>query len=170
MLKKIVLAIALAIPFVGAQAQSALKIGLVDSGAIIQAMPETTQAQTKVNEASQKYQAEFAKLQEEFKRLVDDFQAMKQDELQAIKDRKTREIEACQQKIATFQENAQQDLSRMQAELMGPIFQKLKGAIETVGKEGGYSLIQDNNPQLTFYYAAPVVDLTAQVKAKLGLK
>ncbi len=170
MLKKIVLAIALVIPFVGAQAQQALKIGLVDTNVIVQAMPETTQAQTKLQEAGQKYQAEFTKLQEEYKRLVDDYQAMKPDELQAIKERKTRAIDECQQKIANFQDSAQQDLARMNQELMAPIFQKIKSAVETVGKEGGFSLIQENSPQLTFYHAAPVVDVTTQVKAKLGLK
>ncbi len=88
MLKKILLAVAIALPFFGASAQQSVKIGLVDTNSILQAMPETSDAQKKLAEASKKYEDEFARLQEELKRLYDEFQAMKPDELQAIKDRK----------------------------------------------------------------------------------
>ena len=101
MFKKIILtlAIALAIPFVGAKAQT-IKIGLVDVASIVQVMPERSQAETKLADASKKYETEYQKLGEEMKRLYDEYQAMKPDELQAIKDRKTRELNDYQQKMA----------------------------------------------------------------------
>lgn len=171
MFKKIflTLAVLMAIPFVGATAQ-VIKIGLVDVTTIIQAMPERTAAETKLGEASKKYETEYQKLGEEMKRLYDEYQAMKPDELQAIKDRKTRELNDYQQKMAQFEQSAQNDLAKMQQELMAPIVQKIRTAIEAVGKEGNYSLVQDYNPQLTYYYASPVEDITPAVKAKLGLK
>ena len=104
------------------------------------------------------------------KRLYDEINNMKPDELQAIKDRKTREFTDQQQKVQQFEQQAQQDLAKMQQELMAPIFAKLKTAVEAVGREGGFSLIQDNNPQLTLYYGAPTEDITPKVKAKLGIK
>ena len=53
---------------------------------------------------------------------------------------------------------------------MGPIQQKIQQAVESVGREGNYSLIQMYDPQLTLYYASPVEDITSVVKAKLGVK
>ena len=53
---------------------------------------------------------------------------------------------------------------------MAPIMQKVKSAIESVGKEGNFTLVQDLNPQLTFYYSSPAEDITPLVKVKLGLK
>ena len=150
MLKKILLAVAIALPMFGASAQT-VKIGLVDTNTIVQAMPETTEAQTKLADASKKYEDEYARLGEEMKRLYDELNNMKPDELQAIKDRKTREFTDQQQKVQQFEQQAQQDLAKMQQELMAPIFAKLKTAVEAVGREGGFSLIQDNNPQLTLY-------------------
>ena len=147
MLKKILLAVAIALPMFGASAQT-VKIGLVDTNTIVQAMPETTEAQTKLADASKKYEDEYARLGEEMKRLYDEINNMKPDELQAIKDRKTREFTDQQQKVQQFEQQAQQDLAKMQQELMAPIFAKLKTAVEAVGREGGFSLIQDNNPQL----------------------
>lgn len=170
MLKKILLAVALMLPVFGASAQTSVKIGLVDTGAVIQAMPDTQEAQKKVADASKKYEDEYARLGEEMKRMYDELNNMKEDELPAIRERKTREFQDYQVKVQTFEQNAQQDLQRMQAELLNPIFQKIKDAVESVGKEGGFSMIQDYNPQQTLYFAAPVVDVTAQVKAKLGIK
>lgn len=170
MLKKILLAVAMMLPMFGASAQTTLKIGLVDTSAVLQALPDTQAAQSKVADASKKYEEEYAKLGEEMRRLYDELNNMKEDVLPAIRERKTRDFQDHQTKVQQFEQNAQQDLQRMQQELIAPILQKIKDAVESVGKEGGYSLIQNYSPDLTLYYAAPVTDITAQVKTKLGVK
>ena len=104
MLKKILLAVAVAIPMF-ASAQT-VKIGIVDTNAVFQAMPETTAAQTKLTEIQKKYQDEFTRLEDEYKRMVDELQKMKEDELPAIRERKTREISDYQQKIQSFMQSA----------------------------------------------------------------
>ncbi len=168
MIKKVLLAIALICPML-LSAQT-LKIGLVDFDAIVQAMPETAAANNQLKEVSDKYDAEYKKLGEEMNRLVTEYQNMAENELPAIKERKTRELSDYQQKIQQFEQNAMQDLNKMQSALMGPIQQKVVQAIESVGREGNYSLIQMYAPQLTLYHAAPVEDVTSAVKAKLGVK
>ena len=169
MIKKILLAVAVMLPLFGASAQN-IKIGLVNTNEIIQAMPETADAQKKLAENSKKYEDEYAKLQEEFKRMYDEFSKMSESEPPAIKERKAKEIQDYQNKIQGFLQSADQDMQRQQAELMAPISQKIKDAVESVGKEGGYSLIENYTPELHLYYAAPVNDITPQVKLKLGLK
>lgn len=168
MLKKLLLVAAVLIPML-ASAQT-LKIGLVDTGEIFSKMPESAAAQKQVEDVNKKYEDEYAKLGEEIKRMYDELQQMKEDELPAIRERKTREFTDYQQKISQFEQQAMQDLQKLQQELMAPIMQKIRGAVEAVGKEGGYSLIQEKNPQLTIYFAAPVVDITGEVKAKLGVQ
>lgn len=169
MFKKIFLVAALIFPML-ASAQSTLKIGLVDQNEIINNMPETAEAQKQLADVSKKYEDEYAKLMEEMNRLYDEIKNMKDDELPAIKERKTRDFTDYQQKIQAFQENAMNSLQQLNSELMSPIAQKVRQAVESVGKEGGFSLIQDKNPALTIYFAAPVVDITPDVKAKLGVK
>ncbi len=168
MIKKVLLAIALICPML-LSAQT-LTIGLVDFGSILQAMPETTAAQNQIKEVSDKYQAEYTKLGEEMNRLVEEYQKMSENELPAIKERKTRELSDYQQKIQAFEQNAMNDINKMQADLMGPIQQKIAQAVESVGREGNYSLIQMYDPQLILYRAEPVEDVTPLVKAKLGIK
>lgn len=165
MVKKILLAIALAVPMM-ISAQT-LKIGLVDSNAIMQAHPDTKAAMTKMEEASKKYDEEGQKLQAEFQRMYEEFQKTADTELPAIKERKMRELQEYQNKMQTFAQSADQDLQRMQNDLLQPIQKKVKDAMDAVGKEGGYSLIQESAS--AYYYAAPVEDITAKVKAKLGI-
>ncbi|MDE6290597.1 MAG: OmpH family outer membrane protein, partial [Muribaculaceae bacterium] len=145
-------------------------IGLVDFGSILQAMPETTAAQNQLKEVSDKYDAEYKKLGEEMNRLVTEYQNMAENELPAIKERKTRELSDYQQKLQQFEQTAMKDLQDMNNNLMAPIQQKIVQAIESVGREGSFSLIQMYDPQLTLYHAAPVEDITPTVKAKLGVK
>ena len=101
MFKKILLVAALLIPML-ASAQT-LKIGLVDQNDIISKMPETTEAQKKVEEISKKYESEYMKLNDEMKRLYDEINNMKEDELPAIRERKTRDFTDHQVKVQQIQ-------------------------------------------------------------------
>ena len=168
MIKKVLLAIALICPLL-LSAQT-LKIGLVDVGSVLQAMPETTAAQNQLKEVSDKYAAELQKLQEEMNRQMTEYNNMPENELPAIKERKAREISDYGQKLQQFEQSAGNDLQKMQLDLMGPITQKISQAVESVGREGNFSLIQMYDPQLTLYFAAPVEDITSAVKAKLGVQ
>lgn len=167
MLKKILLAVALALPML-ASAQT-VKFGVCDTNAIISLMPETTAAQNQINEVSKKYDSEYQKLGEEYKRKVDEFQNMKEDELPAIKERKTRELQDYQQKIQQFEQTAMQDLQKLQNDLMAPIMTKLRNAIEAVGQEGNFTVIEDKT-QMLLYVGSTAVDVTNDVKNRLGLK
>ena len=165
MIKKLLLIAAVALPLF-ASAQT-LKIGLVDTNEIIGKMPETTAAQNTLNESQKKYQAEMQRIEEEFQRQYEELQAMAEDELPAIRERKVRQLQETQQKAEAFQQNVMQDLQKQQDELMAPVVQKVRSAIESVGKENGFTLIQEMATGL--YFAAPVEDITPLVKSKLGL-
>lgn len=168
MFKKLLLMAALALPML-ASAQT-VKIGLVDTNAIMAAMPETIEAQNKIQDTSNKYDEEYRKLGEEMKRMYDELSNLDESTPAAIRDRKTRDFTEYQQKIQQFEQNAMQDLQKLQNDLMAPIVQKMRTAIESVGIEGGYSLIEDNNPQIVLYHSAPTVDITNDVKTKLGIR
>lgn len=166
MIKKLLLIAAIMLPMcVSAQT---LKIGLVNTDEIVGAMPETAAAQTTLADAQKKYQAEFALIEQEFQRQYEEFNNLPADELPAIRDRKARQLQDTQQKAEAFQQNVMADLQKQQNDLMAPIMQKVRDAIESVGKENGFSLIQDLAGG-TLYFAAPVEDITPLVKAKLGL-
>ena len=73
-------------------------------------------------------------------------------------------------KLDKYRENAYNDLNKIQQDYMAPAQQKILEAIKTVGVEGNYTFIFPNDPGLILYQGTEVVDVTAEVKAKLGIK
>ena len=89
---------------------------------------------------------------------------------QAIKDRHNQELQDDYVKIQNFQQTAAQDLQRQQDTLLAPITQKLQNAIQAVGAEGGYTFIFDQAAGAIIYTGTNAEDVSAKVKAKLGIK
>ena len=86
------------------------------------------------------------------------------------KDRHNQELQDDYVKIQNFQQTAAQDLQRQQDTLLAPITQKLQNAIQAVGAEGGYTFIFDQAAGSIIYTGANAEDVSAKVKAKLGIK
>lgn len=168
MFKRIILAIAVMLPM-SALAQ---KFGVVDLESVFQAMPESATMQSQLAESSKKYEDEFQKLREELDKLYAEFQTIANDKdtPDSIKERRMQEIQEREQKANQFRNTAQQDLNRLQEQLIAPIQQKISEAVKTVGQEGDYTFIFPNEQSLLLYQGSTVVDVTAAVKAKLGLK
>lgn len=168
MIKKFLLALVVALPLC-AWAQ-APKFGVVSPDAIIPGMAEFVDAQKQLDEKSKTYEGEYAKIQEELKGKYEEFQKVMADETtpQTIKDRRMQEIQELQQKAEQFAQTAQQELARAQQTLMAPVQEKLINAIKTVGAEGKFTMIfPEGTPA---YVSSDVIDVTPQVKAKLGVK
>ena len=87
-----------------------------------------------------------------------------------IKKTKEEELTAMQQRIQTFQTNAQQELQKKESELLKPIIEKAKKAIEEVAKENGYTYIFDTGTGMLLYWPKDADDIISLVKTKLGIK
>ncbi len=166
MIKKIMLALAVMVPML-VSAQT-VKIGYVAPDEIMQSLPEAKTVQTKLAEISKKYEDQLATMQTELNTKMDEYQKMGASEPQSIKERKAKDIEDLQKRIQDFYQTARQDIDRQQQTLIQPLETKLRDAIDAVGKEGSFTVIIEKGMML--YYAAPAVDITPQVKAKLGIK
>ncbi|MDE6270179.1 MAG: OmpH family outer membrane protein [Muribaculaceae bacterium] len=168
MIKKLILAALVALPF----SAFGQKFGVVNIENVVQDMPEMATAQTQMTEASKKYEDEFAKLRDEVDKLYTEFQNLQKDPStpDAIKERRLNELQERDQKVQQFRNTASQDLARLQEQLMAPIQQKMSEAVKAVGQEGNYTFIFLNEQSLLLYTGADVTDVTAAVKAKLGIK
>ena len=156
----------LALPML-ASAQN-IKIGLVDTNTIMQALPDTKTAQDKLNALSKDFQDQDNKFMAALQKKMEDYQALPETTPQATKDALAKEIQADQQKILEFEQNAQNEMQRAQEREMAPVVTKVRDAIQAVGKEGGYTIIEELGA--VFYFSAPAEDITNAVKAKLGIK
>ena len=169
MMKRILLAAAVMMSALSFQTQAqTARIGLVDKDAIVQAMPETAEAQQKFTDASLRYKEQQSKLEQEMREVYENYRNMPANELPAIRDQKTRLFTDQQQKMQKFEEEVQADLQQMQRTLMAPIYTRIQEAVQQIGREGGYSVILDKNENVLYYPDA--VDLTPLVRERLGIR
>lgn len=165
MIKKVLLAIMIALPM--CLSAQTVKLGIVNTNTIFEAMPERAAAQTQLETASKTFEEEFKKLTDEMNKKYADFQALDASTPESIKERRMQELQELDSRIQQFRAQAQQDLERQQNQLMAPIQEKIQNAIKAVGSENGFTMIfQDIIPS---YTGSDVVDVTTMVKTKLGL-
>ena len=88
-----------------------------------------------------------------------------------ILERRQNELEQLNQRAVQMRQDAQQELEKSWIEMLEPIAKKIDDAIKAVGQEGGYVYIFDlNATQIPFINETYSTDVTATVKAKLGLQ
>ncbi len=168
MLKKIALIAALiALPLIaGAQT----KFGHVNSQEIITLMPEFTKANADLEAMAKQYQDEMQRTEEEFNKKYQEFLVQKDSLPANIAERREKELNDMYQRQMQFQQEAQQSMTQARDNAMTPIWQKLDGAIQTVGQTEGVIYIFDIARTPLAYIGKESIDLTAKVKAQLGIQ
>ncbi len=157
----------LALPL-GAMAQT--KFGHMNSQEVITVMPEFTKAQADLDAMSKQYQSEMERTQEEFTKKYQEFLAQADSLPRNIAERRQKELQDMSQRQEQFQQEAYQSMQKAQQDAMTPIYQKLDNAIQAVGKAEGVIYIFDIARTPLPYIGAESIDLTAKVKAQLGIK
>lgn len=168
MLKKIALVAVMFILPLGAMAQT--KFAHMNSQEVIVAMPEFTKAQADLEAMSKKYTDEMQRTQDEFNKKLQEFQQQADSLPKNILERRQKELQDMGQRQEQFQQEAHQAMQQAQQEALAPIYQKLEGAIQAVGKAEGVVYIFDLARTSIPYVGAESVDVTAKVKAQLGIK
>ena len=168
LMKKLLLILVAALPMLAA---AQVRIAIVDSKAVFEAMPAKAAAEAQLRAVTDKYQAEFEKLRADFDAKFADYQASADDAATpaAIKERRMQEVHEGDKKIQAFEKAAQADLNARRDSLMAPIRKAIDDAIRAVGDEGEYDLVLDTATTPVAYAGSSLVDLTAAVMAKLGL-
>lgn len=149
-----------------AEAQANLKIGYIDSQAILDQDPSARTAQQQFEASLATYQAEVQQMGEDLQLLIDQYeqqQAMLSDEAKANREEEIRLKQSqYQQRITELEQQA----SVRQAELVEPVMQRITAVIEEIRAEGSYSMIFDVAAQ-GIISADPVLDLTGEVVRRL---
>lgn len=168
MLKKIALIAALFILPLAAGAQT--KFAHMNSQEVITAMPEYTKAQADLDAMAKQYQDEMQRTQNEFDKKYQEFLAQQDSLPQNIAERRMKELNDMAQRQQQFQQEAAQSMEKARQDALTPIMQKLDAAIQAVGQAEGVIYIFDLARTPVVYIGKESIDVTAKVKAQLGLK
>ena len=170
---KLTLAVAL---MVSATAVNAQKFGRVDLAAIVTNMTEFKDAQQNLQNYGRDLQDQLEQIQVEFNKLYADYEKNVTTYSDSVRQLKERELTELQQRFQDFQQLAQQDMAKKEAELMNPIYEKANDAVKQVSSAGGYIAIfstasdQPASAGLAYFDPAQRPDITPEVKAVLGIQ
>ncbi|MBQ2128419.1 MAG: OmpH family outer membrane protein [Prevotella sp.] len=147
----------------------AQKFGHVNASEIMQAMPEFTKARTEIEALQKQYEDDLKSMQDELQKKADAFEKEQATLPDNIKQRREAELNEMYQKIQQSYQDNQQALAKAQQEKLSVIQGKLLEAIKAVGEAGGYVYIMDVSAGIPYISTTLSKDVTAEVKAKLGI-
>ena len=145
------------------------KFGHVNSQEILMAMPEFKTIQLTLDTLQTQWENEMVKMREEYLTKIQEFQDKQATMPESIKQARQSEIADLEQRIATFQQTASADLQQRHQELLTPVIEKIRKAIEEVGNENAFTYIFDLSAQSIIYQSPKSNDVTPLVKKKLGI-
>lgn len=149
-------------------AQKSLKFAHVDVQAIFGVMPEKEAATKEVEEHAKALEDQMQTLYKAYEEKANDYKANAENWSELIRQDKEEEIMSLQNRIQTFQVQAQEDLAKKEESLLEPIRNRILEAIKQIGDEQGFTYIVDVATLL--YKSSDSVDITQDVKTKLNIK
>jgi outer membrane protein len=151
----------------GATEALAQKFGHLDAQEILLTLPERADAQAQIEATAAEYEGELARMQSELETKFGEYQTKAATWPDAIRQQKEVELQRLDQGLQEFGMTVQNDLAQMEQRLLAPMIERVRVAIEAVGKEQGYTYIFDASTGVTLYNGGD--DVTELVKTKLGM-
>lgn len=147
-----------------------LKIGYVDSDAIMEQLTDAQDAQKKLDQLVQEWQEELSKLEGEWKKAYDDYEKRKLIMSNQKRVEVERELVEMEKEITNFRQKkfgVNGELFQKQDEIMKPIHNKIFNAIQDLADEEDYDFIFDRSGDILFLFAKEEYDVTNLVLEKL---
>ena len=169
-MKKIIIQILLILFSLTSNGFAQLKIGYVDSEAIMQKLPDAQDAQKRIDTQIDEWQKEITEMQNEWKTQFDDYERRKLIMGKQKKAEVEKELVTLEEKVEEFRQSkfgVNGELFKKQEEFMKPIQNQVFTAIEEVAKENELDFVFDRSGDLIFLYAKEEYDITTKVLSKL---
>jgi len=144
------------------------KFGHINAQEILSIMPEYIAAGVELESFQKGLESQLSLLNVETEAKYTDYMNIEGSLDDLTKQDKETEIRNLQQRMQNFQQSAQQSIQAKEKELLEPVMEKARKAIEDVATEGNYTYIFDRS-NATILYAKESENVIELVKKKLGL-
>ena len=149
-------------------AQQNAKLGYTNMQAIISELPDMAEVQKNWTAFVEELQKQGQALENEYTSLAQDYQKKANSYTDAIRVEKENELQNLRDRLSQFEQKYREDASNKESELMEPVFVKVRVAIESIAKTGGYAYIFDAS-NILYVNPALATDVTPELKKELGL-
>lgn len=168
-MKKILLIAFLILPTISF---AQLKIGYIDSDALMDQLPDVQDARQRLDAMIQEWQNELNQLERDWKTKYDDYEKRKLIMSEQTRAETESELVKLENQIAEYREKkfgTNGELFQKQDELMKPVQNKVFNAIKEVAQEEDLDFVFDRSGDVMILYAKEKYDITAKVLAKLKI-
>ena len=149
-----------------AAAQGPLRLGYIDSQAILAQAPGATEAQDQFERDMARFRAELDQMGEEVQGMIQQFEQQQLTLSPQARETQGQSIQARQDEYNQRAQELEGEAGRRQAELVQPIMDQVTEAIDQIRTEGGYAIIFDLSAQ-AIVSADPNLNLTQAVIDRL---
>lgn len=149
----------------------AQKYGHTNLGTILSIMPETKASDSQLEVFQNDLAAQIKTKQDALRAKFNDYQTKVQSKTLTIQQQQNleKELGASDLELQKFAAEADQKVAAKRQELLKPVIEKARKAVEDVAKENGYQLIFDTSVYNAVLMADQGIDITEQVLKKLGI-
>lgn len=169
-MKNLKLLFVAALLFVGAtsfvNAQSS--IAHIDTQALVEAMPEMKAAQSQLEKLQKTYDAEIKGMMKEWQAKMTQYEGEATTKTDAENEKRAIEVQGMQKNIGDYRNTALEDLRKKEVDLLQPILDKARTAIQKVARGKGIQYVLDASTG-NGVLLADGTDLLADVKKELGI-
>lgn len=142
-----------------------MKFGHVNTTSVFESMPERETAKNEIEKFARQLEEQLQMLNVELEEKYNNYLENAESLAPSVRQNKEKELADLQQRIQNFQASAQSDLQLKEQELIEPIYDKIRNAINEVGEAEGLLYIFDESTLL--YHSNESVDVTDKVKLKV---
>jgi outer membrane protein len=149
-----------------------VKIGYVDSEAIMDKLPDALDAKQKLDGIVQEWQTELGKIENTWKTKYDDYEKRKLIMTDQTRAETEAELVKLEKQVADYREKkfgTNGEMFQKQDELMKPVQNKVFSAIKEVALEEDYDYVFDKSGDILLLFAKDKYDITSKVLNKLKL-
>jgi outer membrane protein len=167
-LRATAIALIVSVASVSAQAQGVVKLGYVNTQALMDAAPGRAAADSALQKTGENFRAQLAKLQDSAQGILTKYQKEEAKLTQAAKDKYEKDLQALQTEIQAKQLQFQKQFTDRQNELYAPLTDLVKKVLDDIRTEEGYAMIFRNDADIgTIVSADKNLDLTEKVLSRL---
>ncbi|NUO40394.1 MAG: OmpH family outer membrane protein [Gemmatimonadaceae bacterium] len=151
----------------GASAQSGQKFAFIRSSVLLDQAPGRAEAEAQFDKETGAYQEQIKRMSDSLNAMVADFEKTQASISAATRDTRGKAIQAKQAEYERRTRDLQQKAQARQSELVQPILDRVKAAIEDLRVEGGYSFVFNADQGSSIVAMDKNLDITDRVLAKL---
>ncbi|MBT6160896.1 OmpH family outer membrane protein [Flavobacteriaceae bacterium] len=152
-------------PLTALVAQS--NVAHINTQELISEMPEVIAAQKELKKLEDQFTTEMETSVKEFQTKAQTYRGDAENQTDIINQQRQVELQDMQQRIQEFRETAAQELQKRSADMMRPLYDKAREAINTVATAQGFQYVLDSSPGGSVITASGK-DLMVDVKKQLG--